>query len=132
MNKAMPDRITIHAVYGEDEFLPYMCDVHTHGLKEICGKEFQFTLRFSKELVSCIFDAVIGQVLEGKQFKDGDYVTGVFEGDVKLRINEVKNDHGHSIMRIIAPDEDLRWPEDSDAYPFNMQLLDPYKSQKEH
>ena len=109
------------------EFLPCICNAHTHGMNQYGHMEFQVILNLGPGLIGYLLNTMGQRVQDGEIFKDGDIITGITatpEGkDLPLRLKEVLSD-GVPLLRIILPDENGRFPDDPDcAYIYNLQHL---------
>ena len=112
-------------------FLPGMCDAHTHGLDEYGSPELQLVLDVEPSLIGYILNTVGDMVRDGLVLKDRMEIKGLFEGDVGLKTFFTKNVSGKRVCRLIIPDTQFKYPEESEEYPYNMQYDSPYKETKE-
>ena len=102
-------------------FLPYICDAHTHGLVNYGHLEFQVVLDVGPNLIGFLLNAMGCRVQNGESFKDGDIITGIVSGP--LRLKEVSS-NGERVLRIMLPDEQMRFPGEADCMaPYNLQDL---------
>ena len=118
--------------YHEDTFLPFMCDAHTHGLDKFGSPELQLVLNLDLHLVGYILNTVGDMVRDGLVLEDGMEITGLFEGEASLKTFFTEDRNGVKICRLILPDTEFRFPEESEEYPYNKQLESPYKAMKAH
>ena len=104
-------------------FIPNLCNVHTHGMRELYGHpEFQFVLNIGSDKVLPILNTLGLMVQDGKRFKAGDTVSGVLL-DRDIRLFEATN-NGKKILRVIIPDQHNHFPDDEDCEDiFKLQLL---------
>ena len=111
--------------YGDNgiEFLPYLCNAHTHGMERFGHPDFQVVLRYSDKEIMRILNTFGLWVLKGRRFHDGELVPGVIEGgNVQLREFE---ESGRKVLRVIIPDCYNRFPEEAlCTKPFCQQLLE--------
>lgn len=113
-----------------NDFQPYMCDAHTHGLDEFGSLELQIVLNVDWELIGYTLNTVGEMIQNGLKLEDGMEITGIFQGDVSLRTFFTEGKDGEPVCRLILPDPEFRFPEDSDVYPYNMQYGSPYREQQ--
>lgn len=123
MNKPNIDWI-IHMVYTTDEpgnqFIEYACNAHTHGMERYNHMDFQMVLA-DPDAIGYVLNTLGLNVQNGKQYKDGDLVDGLFQDcPVKLVAFE---ETGRTVLRVIIPDANNLFPEDKNcAYPYNIQM----------
>lgn len=111
-----------------------MMDFHTHGLDKYLGAELQFVLGppfYDIQEPGMILNDV-GDLLKNGAYvvHDGLVIDDFFSDHAPIRINISKDSFGEDIWRIIVPDMELRWPEETDLEPFCLQMIDhsPYVS----
>lgn len=116
----------------KDESLKnYMVDMHSHGLEDEIGTEFQYVIdRGEKENfgeIQDMFSEAATKVLNNElQLKDGEiYTSELFSCDLKLF--KTKDSANKSIFRIIEPDLKGNFPETSDKEWIKCQYESPYK-----
>lgn len=119
---------TIHMV-ADESFYEYMCDAHTHGLDRYGSYEIQMVLNLGPNIIGAIINDVGERIRNGLVLHDGGYIEGVLENGVKIKVFETKDEFGKPIFRLLLPDEQNRFPGDTDIYPYNMQLETPYRPQ---
>lgn len=117
-------------VLENQAFLPGMCDAHTHGLDKY-GFELQFVLDCPPDFIGYILNEVARRIKEGLVLHNGDLIEGVFSGNAMLKVFETKDFAGKKIFRLVIPDREFKFPEESSVYPYNMQYENPYRSGKE-
>ncbi len=106
----------------QESSLPtYICDAHTHGMNKYGHLEFQVVLDYGPEEVGRLLNAMGLMVQEGKRFKDGDTVKGLYL-DCDITLCEMSDCNGKGILRLIIPDKQNRMPEQSE-YPHSMQIF---------
>lgn len=115
----------IHCVAGE-KLLPGMVDAHTHGLNKYNHLELQFVLAYPTKYIGAILNEIGKKISKGKKLKEGELIrVSVLSCD--LKVVKTTDAFDEPIFRIIIPDEKYKWPEDSEEYPYNMQLKSPYE-----
>jgi len=91
--------------------------IHTHGLEQSQGGHYdlEITLPVSGEDAAEVISNVVDKIKKGKEFRDGDIVSGILVGyDVKF---VKRKESGRDILRILLPDRDGRYPEHADCDP---------------
>lgn len=71
----------------ETDFLPYMCNAHTHGLERYGHLDFQMVLFLPTEEIGRILNTLGLRVQSGERFRSGDMVSGIYE-DCDVRLDE--------------------------------------------
>lgn len=105
----------------EHRFPQYICDAHTHGMNLYGHPEFQVVLDYGTQELGRLLNEMGRKVRDGQRFKHGDRVEGLYlDCDIELR--EMPDSQGVTVLRLIIPDRQNRWPEESE-YPHNMQVL---------
>lgn len=94
----------------ETDFLPYLCNAHTHGLEKYGHQDFQLVLHFPHEEIMRILNTMGLRVQAGERFKAGDLVAGIYE-DCNVRLDEFE-ETGRSVLRVVIPDKYNRFPDD--------------------
>ena len=115
----------IHKVCDEN-FIPGMCDAHTHGLNEYGSKEIQFVLNFNDTYIAYLLNEVGTRVAEGLKLKHGMIIDGLFDDGAAIKVYETKDSFGEPIFRLIMQDEKFKYPEESEEYPYSLQYMQPY------
>lgn len=106
----------------ETDFLPYMCNAHTHGLERYRHLDFQMVLQLPPEEIARILNTLGLRVQSGERFRPGDMVSGIYE-DCDVRLDEYE-ETGRKVLRVIIPDANNVFPEqETCAAPYCMQLL---------
>lgn len=103
-----------------------MIDAHTHGLDVMGVPEFQFVLDFPTEIVLMVLNDLATMVQRGVRFKDGDEVENLPVLTCKVLLREAKDAYGEDVLRVVIPDGQFRYPENSDEWPYNQQYESPY------
>lgn len=107
----------------EDSYIQYACNAHTHGMERYGHPDFQLVLQLPVEEIGRILNWMGLRVQAGERFKDGDYVSGIYE-DCQIRLDEYE-ETGRKVLRVIIPDKYGIFPEDPacmDTY--KLQLLE--------
>ena len=106
----------------ENGFLENACNAHTHGMRQYGHMDFQLVLQYSDGEIFRILNTFGLWVQEGRKFKDGDEVSGIFEDcDVKLKEFD---ECDRKVLRIIVPDKYNVFPdEDGCLYPYTLQTF---------
>lgn len=113
---------------GRQDFFPGMCDAHTHGLNACGSLELQFVLDcYPPETIAWLLNGISRRICAGERFSDGDLIEGFTDDGASLRVFQTTDTEGKPILRIIVPDGDFRFPEESDEYPYCLQLMSPYR-----
>lgn len=94
----------------ENQFNRYLCDCHTHGLDKFDSLEIQVVLKVKKEIITHIIATVSAMIECGVHLQDGDLIEQVLSCPVRIRKNE--DLYGNEILRIVLPDENMKFPED--------------------
>ncbi len=106
----------------EMEFLPQLCNAHTHGMEKYGHMDFQMVLRVSDWEIAYILNQLGRRVQAGERFKAGDKVSGIYE-DCDIRLDAFE-ETGRQVLRVIIPDKYNIFPEDERCMtPYNLQLL---------
>lgn len=113
-----------------EDFYPYMCDAHTVGLDEYGSPELQIVLLMDPEIIGYTLNTIGEMIRDGFRLEDGAEITGIFQGDVSIRTFFTEDRDGETVCRLIFPDPELKFPEDSEEYPYNMQYKSPYKESR--
>lgn len=107
----------------ENNFLPLMCNSHTHGMSKYGHLDFQIVLRYPMEEIGRILNTFGLRVQAGEQFKDGDLVEGIYL-DCPVRLSEF-TECDRKVLRVVIPDRENRFPEDDGCTePHVFQMLD--------
>ena len=110
------------AFFGDVEngFMEYTCNAHTHGMDKYNHKDFQMVIQYSDENIRRILNTFGLWVQQGRTFKDGDEIEGVFE-DCTVRLKEFE-ENGRKVLRVIIPDKNNVFPDDKKClYPYSVQ-----------
>lgn len=104
-----------------------MCDAHTHGLKKYCGREIQLVINCGLAGIGYILNSVGEMIRDGLKLEDGVVFTSdKFQDEVRIKVFETTDVQGDPIYRLILPDPEYRFPEESSEYPYNKQYCSPY------
>lgn len=125
----------IHLVFDKDEdkepnFHNAMCDAHTHGLNKYGSLELQFVLTYPPSAIGYILNTVAESIRDGLELEDGDMLTGICDDNAALKVFKTTDYYGDPIFRLVMPDGDMKYPEESSEYPYNMQYRSPYLLEK--
>lgn len=106
-----------------DSMIEGSANIHTHGLEKYGHKDFQLVLPYERKTYGYILNTLGMRVKNGERFKHGDYVKGIFEDcDVRL---ETFEESGRDVLRVIVPDENNIFPDESDCnLDYRVQLLE--------
>ena len=128
MNKPIQELICIHLVASteeQDAFHKYMYDMHSHGMKELNNRELQVVLSIDPKLATYAINNVAEKILAGDiEPKDGLLISDVFTCDIRL--NAASDTEGEPLWRIVFPDQDGKFPEETDDRIYAMQAYSPY------
>lgn len=109
---------------GKDanDFLPYTCNAHTHGMEKYGHMDFQIVLALSPEEIGYILNSLGKRVQAGERFHRGNYVSGIYlDCDVWL---EEFEETGRQVLRVVIPDRNNCFPEDPKCEsPYTLQVL---------
>ena len=106
----------------ENGFLENACNAHTHGMGQYGHMDFQLVLQYSDGEIFRILNTFGLWVQEGRKFKDGDEVSGIFE-DCNVKLKEF-DECDRKVLRIIIPDKYNVFPdEDGCLEPYTLQTL---------
>ena len=105
----------------KDYFPKYICDAHTHGMFNYNHPEFQVVIDYGPKEVGRLLNSVGFMVKEGKRFKNGDVIKGLYE-DCDITLCEMGDHQGKPILRLIIPDQNNKMPSEA-AEPYNMQMF---------
>ena len=106
----------------ETDFLPYLCNAHTHGLEKYGHQDFQLVLHFPHEEIMRILNTMGLRVQAGERFKAGDLVAGIYE-DCNVRLDEFE-ETGRNVLRVVIPDKYNRFPDDPNCEDiYSQQML---------
>ncbi len=106
----------------ENSFLDNVCNAHTHGMGQYGHMDFQLVLQYSDGEIFRILNTFGLWVQNGRKFKDGDAVSGIFEDcDVKLKEFD---ECDRKVLRIIVPDKYNVFPDEAGCLePYTLQTL---------
>ena len=110
----------------DDAFIDGMCDYHTHGLDKYGSLELQFVLAYPPDYVGWIFNELGLKIKNGLKLKEGMTFSEFTSDEAEIKIYKTTDCFGKPIFRLIMPDGDLKYPESSDEYPYNLQYDSPY------
>ena len=106
----------------EDQFLPYTCNAHTHGMEKYNHPDFQLVLNLPPEDIGYVLNTLGLRVQAGERFKHGDIVSGIFL-DCPVRLEEYE-ETGRKVLRVMIPDKYNRFPDDESCMEtYRLQLL---------
>lgn len=106
----------------EDGFVENACNFHTHGMERYNHMDFQVVLELPPEDIAFILNTLGQKVQAGERFRDGQYVSGIFE-DCDIRL-DVFEETGRDVLRVIIPDNNNIFPDDERCMDvFKLQLL---------
>lgn len=105
----------------ESSFPQYVCDAHTHGMDQYGQMEFQVVVDYGAKEICRLLNTMGSKVREGQRFKSGDLISGLYL-DCDILLREAIDCNGKQILRLIIPDRQNRWPEESEP-PHNYQML---------
>lgn len=92
------------------EFLPYTCNVHTHGMEKYGHLDFQIVLELSQKMQMYILNTLGLRVQAGEKFKAGDIVSEICQG-YDLKLVEAREAE-RTVLRVLIPDEAHKFPDD--------------------
>ena len=105
----------------EKPYQLYLCNAYTHGMENYEHLGFQMVLNPPPEHIAYLLNALRKRVQNGKVFRDGDMVSGLYEAyDIRLKKS---GETGRDVLRLIIPDKYNRFPEDKNC-------MAPYKYQE--
>ncbi|MDO4650887.1 MAG: hypothetical protein Q4B26_19800 [Eubacteriales bacterium] len=108
---------------AEDDFLPYTCNAHTHGMENYHHLNFQMVIAYPQKEIMRILNTLSCMVRDGRKFQDGELVEKIYE-DCKIRLDK-RIEEGEEIFRVVVPDKNNLLPEDENCgYPYSMQTSD--------
>lgn len=93
-----------------DEFVPYSCNAHTHGMEKYDHMDFQLVLKLPVEEIARILNTMGLRVQRGERFKAGDMVSGIY-ADCEVRLDEFE-ECDRKVLRVVIPDKHNRFPEE--------------------
>ena len=106
----------------ETSFLPNLCNAHTHGMEKYNHPDFQVVLRYEASHIGYILNTFGEMVRSGREFHAGEMVHDIYE-DCPVRLDEYE-ETGRTVLRIIIPDMNGRFPEDDNCDEmYKLQLL---------
>ena len=106
----------------ESGFLPNTCNAHTHGMEKYGHMDFQLVLNYSTREIARILNTMALRVKNGERFHVGDMVSGIYM-DCDIRLDAFQ-ETGRTVLRIIVPDKNNRFPEEDGCMePYCLQLL---------
>ena len=106
----------------ENHYPDYICNAHTHGMNKYGHLDFQLVIHLHPNQMGYVLNTLGLRVQAGEHFKSGDLVEGIFDR-CPLRLDEVE-ESGRKVLRVIIPDDQNRFPEDSACeYPYSYQLV---------
>ena len=122
-NKSTVDWI-IHGVIDEG-IMPGMIDAHSHGLNKYGSRELQVVLN-ARPYINLINE--VGERIQKGDLKlhAGMLLTGFFDDDALLRVDDARDCTGEPIWRLVIPDGDNKFPEESYEEPYYLQIYSPY------
>lgn len=95
----------IHFVFDEDfDNSPSGVNLHTHGISESQDhRDFQITIPLDPEIARGIFHNLYDRVKAGHTFEEGDVVSEILGGGMKITFIEAM-ECGRPVLRVILPD----------------------------
>lgn len=106
----------------ENGFLEYACNAHTHGMGQYNHMDFQMVVQYSDESICRILNTFGLWVQQGRRFKTGDVVSGIFE-DCDVKLQEFA-ECDRRVLRVIIPDKHNVFPDEEGClYPYTLQLF---------
>ena len=111
---------------NEQTFRNAMCDAHTHGLGKYGSLEIQFILAYPSNAIGYLLNTVAESIQNGLKLEDGNMKKGICDDDAALKVFKTTDCYGEPIFRLVMPDGDMKYPEESNEYPYNMQYDSPY------
>lgn len=104
----------------ENSFVEYACNAHTHGMEKYSHQDFQLVIAYSNQEIGRILNTFGLWVQEGRKFKAGEYVKGIYE-DCAVRLDEFE-ESGRKVLRVVIPDKHNIFPDDNKCeYPYCIQ-----------
>ena len=100
----------------------YICDAHTHGMNLYGHREFQVIIECGPQEICRLLNTMGMKVRDGEGFKPGDRIKDLYL-DCEVELREKLDVDGVPLLRLVIPDKQNRWPEESADYPYNMQIL---------
>jgi len=92
-------------------------------MEEYGHMDFQLVLKAHPAEIGRILNTFGLWVQSGRRFKAGDMVSGIFQ-DCNVRLDEFE-ETGRTVLRIIIPDDENRFPEDEECMEvYRLQLLE--------
>lgn len=105
----------IHGVGDENTPISY----YTCGLKKYGSLELEINLPIKEDLAMHIINSIGFMIMDGKRFNDGDIINeGTIAGCKLVMRNDVGIYSEERVIRIIIPDEKLRFPWDKGCSDF--------------
>lgn len=106
----------------EYPFPQYICNAHTHGMAKYGHPDFQLVIHMPPQDMGYVLNTMGLRAQAGERFQSGDLVEGIFL-DCSVRLDEVE-ESGRKVLRVIIPDSQNRFPEDTNCdYPYSFQLI---------
>ena len=93
-------------------YLPMMCNMHTHGLEKYRHPNFQIVLDFPMEISGRILNALGMSVKHGEVYKAGETVG--FPDGLVVKLAEFQEED-RKVLRIWFPDKHGFYPDDLDC-----------------
>lgn len=131
----MKGNIQIHLVSDDycencekegNSFYEYMCDAHTHGMNEYGHRELQFVLNIAPSIIGYLINTIAKKILNGEiKPKDKMMCYGIIK-DYAIRLDEARDEDGELLWRIIIPDAEGKFPEETSDKVYAKQLQSPY------
>lgn len=108
------------------DFLPYLCNAHTHGMEKYHHPDFQVVLNLPITEICRILNTLSLMVKRGHCFHDGELVYSIYE-DCPVRLSGF-TEGGRKVLRVIIPDQYNQYPENPECdHPYWFQQFETEK-----
>lgn len=108
----------------ENPFLEGIADIHTHGLNKYGQTELQISIAMDPRIAGTILNGMGLKVASGeRKYSDGDIVDDI--ANVPIRLKEMPDANGKSVLRLIFPDANGLFPEDINCNPTFLLQMHP-------
>lgn len=106
--------------YVLPEYLHGPISCYTIGLeKHFNHPDIQITLPLDQQMCGQLINTVAGYVKDGRQFTPGILYHDILQHSVPVKFITIKdNKQQRELLRMIFPDENMKFPEDSACNPF--------------
>lgn len=106
-------------------FFDGMCDAHTHGLNKFGSLELQIVLDLGPEVIGVMLNLLASAIVSGDFVPEENMQIDGLIPKMVVRVNKAKDAEDNDVWRIVFPDNEGNFPENTEYMPWRMQLGTP-------